>query len=136
MKTFKSVLFSFIILGMATSSWAHSGQSSNDTYREVTTGKTSLAEVDAITNKSIDEKQVRAIQLINIVGSFANDRLSKEIDKENADYAYNGFIARFQGIREDREALGRKEVVSDNKSLASYSQRLDRLTADIQNFLK
>ncbi|MDO9184143.1 MAG: hypothetical protein Q7U04_17145, partial [Bacteriovorax sp.] len=63
-------------------------------------------------------------------------RFSREIDKESAVYAYNGFIARFQGIREEREALEKKLVVVDNKSLSALSKRLDKLIADILKFLK
>lgn len=132
----KSPLFILVALSMTTHAWAQSEQLPDDINREITEGKIAAAEADAQTNKSVDEKQARAIKLINVVGSFANDRFSSEADKEEAQYAYNGFIARFQGIREDREALERKEIMADNKTLASYSQRLDRLIADIQKFLK
>ena len=86
--------------------------------------------------KSVDEKQARAIQLINAIGSYANDRFANENEKADAEYAYNGFIARFQGIREDRESLQRKEILADNKTLENYSQRLDRLMSDMMKFLK
>lgn len=87
-----------------------------------------------ITSKTIDEKQVETIQLINEVGALANGL--RESEKDDAEYAYSGFIARFQAIRSEREAFSKKEAMADNKTLENYSQRLDRLTADILNFLK
>jgi hypothetical protein len=119
---------------MITAANAQSEQRPDDIDREITQGKIAAVEADSM--RSVDQKQARAIRLINTVGTFANDRFSNEADKEDAQYAYNGFIARFQGIREDREALERKEIMADNKTLASYSQRLDRLIADISKFLK
>lgn len=85
--------------------------------------------------EQINEKQTKAIQLINAVGSLSNERFSNEIKKEDAEFAYNGFIARFQGIREDREALERKEIMADNNTLENCSQRLDALISDLQHFI-
>ena len=85
--------------------------------------------------KSVDELQTRAIGLINEVGTFSNNRFADEAEKEKAQYAYSGFIARFEAIRSDREALERKEIMADNKTLEDYSKRLEQLTTDILKFL-
>jgi hypothetical protein len=130
----KSPLFILIALSMTAHASAQYEQVPNQIDREITEGKIAAIEVE--TNKSVDEKQAQAIKLINVVGTFANDRFSSESDKENAEFAYSGFIARFEGIREDREALERKEILADNKTLASYSQRFDRLITDILKFFK
>jgi hypothetical protein len=86
-------------------------------------------------SKSVDEKQAMAIRLINEVGSYSNERFSHEFDKEDAEFAYIGFIARFQVIKEDRESLERKEIMADSRTLLNYSQRLDQLIFDLQNFI-
>jgi hypothetical protein len=86
-------------------------------------------------SKSVDEKQAVAIRLINEVSSYANERFSNEFDKEDAEFAYGGFIARFEVIREDRESLERKEILADNATLLNYSQRLDSLIFDLHHFI-
>jgi hypothetical protein len=128
-------LFILIALSFAAHAWAQSEQLPEDIEREITEGK--IAATEALAEKiSLDEKQAHAIQLIKMVGIIANDHQFKEADRKNAQDAYDGFIARFHGIREDREALEKKEIMPDNKALANCSRRLDRLMADIQKFFK
>ncbi len=79
--------------------------------------------------KSLEEKQVHAIQLINAVGSLANSKKLNDSQRADAEYAFNGFIARFQGIKEDQEAQADNATRIDSK-------RLDRLITDIHIFLK
>ena len=129
----KSPLFVLMALSLTTHAWANTPSLQDE--KEISGQKTKEVVYQSL-NKSVEDKQTRAIQLINAVGSYANDRFSNEKDKEDAEYAYNGFIARFQGIREDREALERKEILADNTTLENYSKRLDSLIGDIQNFLK
>lgn len=85
--------------------------------------------------KSVDEKQAAAIKLINTVGSAANERFSNEQEKEDAQFAYSGFMARFESLREDREALERKEIVPDSETLEKYSKQYDRLISDLNAYL-
>lgn len=86
--------------------------------------------------KSVDEKQSTAIKLINSVGSEANERFSNEQDKEDAQFAYSGFMARFEALREDREALERKEIMPDSETMEKYSKQYDRLISDLNTYLK
>ena len=108
--------------------------------RSLTEGKLAALEANQQFEKSlrqsVDEKQVKAIQLINVVGTFVNDRFSNDLEKGEASDAYGSFIARFQSIREDRESFERKELSPDLISLQNYSKRLDSLIPDIQKFLK
>lgn len=138
----KSPLFILVTFSLMTNSWASVGPSQlpDDTSREITEGKIAAAEADQQVKKelrkAVDEKQLKAIQLINAVGTYANDRFASDLEKDEAGHAYGGFIARFQGIREDRESLERKEIVADYKTLQNYSQRLDQLITEIKTFLK
>lgn len=135
----------YLLVLMALSLSAHASSQGHspfpdDIEREITEGKILAAMADQQNDRdlrqTVDEKQLKAIKLINVVGTYANDRFSSDIDKEEADHAYSGFIARFQGIREDRVDLERKEIIADNKTLQNYSDRLDRLIVDIEKFLK
>lgn len=85
--------------------------------------------------KTVEEKQARAAQLISAVNASANDRFSNEQDKENAQFAYSGFMARFESLREDREALERKEILPDNETLEKYAKQYDRLIAELNAYL-
>lgn len=85
--------------------------------------------------KSIDEKQAMAVKLIHSVGTEANERFSNEQDKEDAQFAYSGFMARFESIREDREALERKEIMPDSETMEKYSKQYDRLIQDLNAYL-
>lgn len=85
--------------------------------------------------KSVDEKQTTAVHLINTVGTYNNGRFSNEEDKEDSEFAYNGFMARFESLREDREALERKEIIPDNATLEKYSKQYDRLISDLNAYL-
>ncbi len=128
----KSPLFVLMALSLTTHAWANTPTAKPEEVNVQKSKETTYISL----NKTVDEKQARAIQLINAVGSYTNDRFSNDKDKEDAEYAYNGFIARFQGIREDREALERKEILADNNTLENYSKRLDSLIGDLQNFFK
>lgn len=133
MKIFiKSSLFIFVLLSLSANCWAAIEQPQPPEIAVVEADRISEQEL----RKSVDEKQLKAIQLINAVGTYANDRYSSELEKDEASHAYGGFIARFQGIREDREALERKEIMADYKTLQNYSQRLERLITEIKTFLK
>lgn len=88
--------------------------------------------------KGVDQKQQKAMALLSLVANKANDRYSASDDtlREQAEYAHVGFAARLQGIREEREALARKEIQPDYATLQNYSKRLDILIKDLQDFLK
>lgn len=131
MKMLSYLFLILIVLATITSpSWAAPVKAK----RDIAESKNSQAEM--LLQKAVDEKQAKVVQLINLVGTYANDRFSNEIEKEEAQVAYNGFIARLQGIREDRENLERKEIIADLETLNDYSKRLDRLSADLLNFFK
>lgn len=136
MKMNKKITFiTLLFLAISTQSWALSDSLEQDNESNFYIEKLPNSE-EVVTLSSLNEKQTRTIGLIKIVGSLANEHFKKESDKENALYAYSGFIARFQGIREDREVLQRKELAINNKDLLDYSKRLDRLISDIQIFFK
>lgn len=44
-------------------------------------------------------------------------------------------MARFEGLREDRESLERKEIIPDNATLEKYSKQFDRLIGDLNAYL-
>jgi hypothetical protein len=127
---------------LSASAWSQTDQSQlpDEFERDITEGKVIAAEasfaLEKNLSKSIDEKQIKAIHLINAVGAAANDRFSSDRDKGDLTLAYGGFITRFQAIREDREALEKRLIVPDTKALKNYSERLDRLIRDLQKFLK
>lgn len=136
MKMNKKITFiTLLFLAISTQSWALSDSLEQDNESNFYIEKLPNSE-EVVTLSSLDEKQTRTIGLIKIVGSLANEHFKKESDKENALYAYSGFIARFQAVREDREVLQRKELAINNKDLLDYSKRLDRLISDIQIFFK
>lgn len=115
-------------------------QAQDDIERDITEGKIQAAETLWLKDldKNVSEKQQKALALITLVGAQVNDRYSSndESKKEEAEYAHIGFVARFQGVREDREALARKEIQPDYATLQNYSKRLDSLIVDLQAFLK
>ncbi len=137
----KALLIFSILL--TSSIFAHKAQAQNlpdDIERDITEGKIQAAESLWLKDmdKSVSEKQQKALALITLVANQANERYSIADDskKEDAEYAHIGFVARFQGIREEREALARKEIQPDYATLQNYSKRLDSLIADLQAFLK
>lgn len=85
--------------------------------------------------KQVNEKQITAVRLISSIGTFANGRFSNEEEKEDTEFAYNGFMARFESLREDREALEKKEIIPDNATLEKYSKQYDRLISDLNAYL-
>ena len=135
MKISRMSLIMVIAFILTSGAWANVGQPLLADNGEVLQAKAIDLVSEAEIIKEVSEKQQHAIQLINMVGAFAN-RSTSESDKENADYAYSGFIARFQTIRLERESLEKKEKQSDAKTLANCSLRFDRLLEDIQTFLK
>lgn len=106
--------------------------------REITEGKILAAENMMIEDlhKEIASRQEKASQLIALVARFANDRMSDENAKEEAQYALSGFIARLQNIREDQEALNRKEIQPDLETLQKTNRRLESLISDLKSYLK
>lgn len=108
--------------------------------RDITEGKIQAAESLWLRDmeNGIDQKQQKAGALIVLVANRAQERVSVGNDsvREEAEYAHVGFVARLQGIREDREALSRKEIQPDYATLQNYSKRLDTLISDLQTFLK
>lgn len=140
-KSPKSLLFVLIVLLVpATSSWAQDSNSQipDDMMWEITEGKIAAVMENNKNElrKSVDEKQLKAIGLINIVGGKVNERFSSDLEKGDAEDAYQSFITRFQIIHDEREALDKKEIMADYKTLQNYSQRLDQLIRDIDKFLK
>lgn len=137
---FKSLLLAFIVLNPLTITWAQAEplQEADGYAWEITEGKI-LAVMENNENelrKSVNDKQLEAIKLINIVGSKVNERFSSDLEKSDAEDAYQCFINRFQIIHDERAALDKKEIQPDYKTLQNYSQRLDRLIRDINKFLK
>lgn len=115
-------------------------QIDRDVERDITEGKIQAAQALWLKDmdKAVDQKQQKASALIVLVANKAHERVSASDDsaREEAEYAHVGFVARLQGIREDREALARKEIQPDYATLQNYSKRLDTLIADLQAFLK
>ncbi len=115
-------------------------QSNREIERDITEGKIQAAEVLWLKDmeKGIDQKQQKASALIVLVANKLNERININNDsaREEAEYSHVGFVARLQGIREDREARARKEIQPDYATLLNYSKRLDTLIADLQAFLK
>ena len=107
---------------------------------DLTEGKIQAAEADWLRGleKGVEQREQKALALIAAVADLSNERFSigNDIRREEADYAHTGFVARFQGIREDREALAKKQILPDYKDLKNYSARLDKLIGDIEAFLK
>jgi hypothetical protein len=136
----KSPLFISMALAITSNAWSltNEAQLPADIEYEIIEGKISAVEEfqnQAALKKSLDEKQLKVIKLINVVGRFANNHSLTESAQNEASYAYGGFIARFQGIREDREVLEKKGALGDDKTLQNCSQRLDRLISDVKKFL-
>ena len=108
--------------------------------QDITEGKIQAAEADMVKDlyKQVEQKQQKAYALVAMVAEVSHERYSVGNDsrREEAEYAHVGFVARLQGIREDREALERKEIQPDLIALQNYSKRLDSLIADMQAFLK
>ena len=86
--------------------------------------------------KSVSEKQHKAVSLITQIAAEANSRRTTAEDSEEAQYAYNGFMARLEGIRQEREDLMKKNLAPDEVTLLNYSKRLDRLNEDLENFVR
>ena len=111
-----------------------------DIQRDITQRKTH--ELEALwlidMDKAVSEKQQKSLALISLVAAQANERYSvnDEYKKEQAEYAHMGFVARFQGIREERDSFAKKEISPDYATLQNYSKRLDSLIADLLSFLK
>lgn len=131
-----SIMATSAILSMAQSK----ASAADDMQRDITEGK--IQAVEALwlkdLDKGLDQKQQKALALISLVASQANERYSIQDDskKEDAEYAHIGFVARLQGIREEREAFSKKEIQPDYATLMNYSKRLDSLIGDLQAFLK
>ncbi|RPJ78388.1 MAG: hypothetical protein EHM20_04030 [Alphaproteobacteria bacterium] len=134
------LVLALIVLAPLSNSWAQTEQSQeiDDIAWEITEGKISavMENNENELRKSVNDKQLEAIKLINIVGSKVNERFSSDLEKGDAEDAYQGFITRFQIIHDERAALDKKEIMPDYKTLQNYSQRLERLISDINKFLK
>lgn len=103
---------------------------------DITEGKIAAVEGQWLKDleKGVNEKQQKAMALLAMVASKTQAQDSDV--REAAEYAHIGFAARLQGIREDREALARKDVQADYATLQNYSKRLNTLINDLQSFLK
>ncbi|AUN99053.1 hypothetical protein DOM21_05680 [Bacteriovorax stolpii] len=137
----KSLIILTMSMVLATPLFAQN-EAANDREieRDITEGKIQAAESLWLRDmeKGIDLKQQKAAALIVLVANRAQERVSIGDDnvREEAEYAHVGFVARLQGIHEDREALARKEIQPDYATLQNYSKRLDALISDLQAFLK
>jgi hypothetical protein len=67
-------------------------------------------------------RETQIIQLINTIGSNANKEGITQADKDNAQFAYNGFISRFQGIHD-------KNISAD-----IGQKKIDQLLSDINGY--
>ena len=105
---------------------------------DLTEGKIQAAEANMRQDliHQIDNKEIRAIQLINLLARFNNDRFSSDIEKGESEDAYYAFLARFNSLKEDRSALDKKEISGSIRDLKNYSERFDLLIKDLQKFLK
>jgi two-component sensor histidine kinase len=110
----------------------------SDIQREITEGKINASEIMMKEElvKEVDNKLQKASSLISLLGDSVQIRYSDEAQKEEAQYVHSGFIARLQGIREDQEALARKEIQPDLETLINYVRRLDSLINDVKTYLK
>lgn len=105
---------------------------------DLTEGKIQAAEINWRNDilKGVQDREVKAIQLINLLGKMNNDRFSSDIEKGESEDAYYAFLARFQNLKEDKAALEQKEISSSIRDLKNYSERFDILIRDLQKFLK
>jgi hypothetical protein len=104
---------------------------------ELTEGKIQATEAIMLRemNKKLQASEVRALQLINLVGKYNNERFSSDIEKGESEEAYSSFIARFQTIREEKNSFAQKEIQLSFQDLRNYTNRYDQLSKDIQKFL-
>ena len=137
MKSLRSVI-PFFVFSMIVSSPMLIAEDISDIQREITEGKINASEImmkeDLV--KEVDNKLQKASSLISLLGDSVQLRYSDEAQKEEAQYVHSGFIARLQGIREDQEALARKEIQPDLETLINYVRRLDSLINDVKTYLK
>jgi len=77
--------------------------------------------------KDFAEKQKKAIKLINNVGMSANSPSKNVYAREDAEYAFNGFIARFQTIKENHE-------FNPNNNYHQDMEQLEQLIQDVRHF--
>lgn len=105
---------------------------------DLTEGKIQAAEANMRQDlmREVEKKEVQAIQLINLLARFNNDRFSSDIEKGESEDAYYAFLARFNSLKEDKMALEKKEISSSIRDLKNYSGRFDQLIKDLQKFLK
>lgn len=79
--------------------------------------------------KDFAEKQKKAIKLINAVGMEANSPSKNIYAKQDAEFAFNGFIARFQTIKENHE-------LNPNSNNNQDMEQIDQLILDVRHFLR
>lgn len=140
MKSLKSILLMAIMAILSATSPMVSAQSENigDLEREITEGKILAVEMSSREDvvKEVEDKLQKVSSLISLLGDSINLRYSDEAQKEEVQYVHSGFIARLQGIREDQEALARKEIQPEFATLKNYSRRLDSLINDVKTYLR
>ena len=83
-----------------------------------------------------ETERLEAIQSINAIGAFVNNQKATEAEKSEAEFAYNGFIARYQRINQEHNQLIALHLSNDQEALKNYSKRLDGLMNDLQSYLK
>lgn len=109
----------------------------NSVDREITKEKTE--DIQALwmreLEKKLNEKQLKTMALISLVANNKNHS-TDENRRQEAEYAYEGFSARFQNFREDRAELTKKGLPMEYATLQNYSKRLEVLITDLQAFLK
>ena len=83
-----------------------------------------------------EAERLEAIQSINSIGAFVNNQKTTEAEKSEAEFAYNGFIARYQKINQEHSQLIVLQLNNDPEALKNYSKRLDCLMNDLHAYLK
>ncbi len=142
MKSLKSVFLITILASLSVASPMALAQIENidDLEREITEDKIIAVEMSIKEDvvKEVEDKLQKATSLISLLGASINLRYSysDEAKKEEAQYVHSGFIARYMGIREDQEALARKEIQPDLATLKNHARRLDSLINDLKTYLR
>ena len=84
----------------------------------------------AFSNRDTEQKEVQALQLINLVGRYSNDRFTSESEKGDSREAYYEFLARFESLKVDHISGLNSAQFNQN------AKGFDLLIKDIQKFLK
>lgn len=85
--------------------------------------------------KGIEDKQATTARLITNIGLNAFDNFTIASEKEESQFAYSGFMARFKSLEEEHKVLEHKEAIPDELTLEKHSKHYDQLIADLKAYL-